>query len=321
MSLLEIIGLDYILGGGEGISIFSVIIIFIGIPAWILLSILDGVYMDLAATTWNLVPAIILLAILFFRTINSIVKHENSGKIIFNIISSIIVIVFFVYGLTHIYHSLIFPFEYYPIWSGVAWTLYPSVAYLILYGMLFLGTGVLDKIKVIPKVLEIMIIAFLWITLLGQSISIIFHIVGHKEIYNRFAYYHNLEYEDARKKYEGKSIEEILNEEYKFVYDYYQEYFKEELGDLNLDAETYEYRCNAIKNGIVNDISKLNDTTNDIGYKITGNYQIGDTKEDVIKVKDREWNDQYSYYILDKTTYKVKTTTKEYYEEIKSQNK
>ena len=54
MSLLEIIGLDYILGGGEGISIFSVIIIFIGIPAWILLSILDGVYMDLAATTWNL---------------------------------------------------------------------------------------------------------------------------------------------------------------------------------------------------------------------------------------------------------------------------
>ena len=321
MSLLEIIGLNYLLDDGAGISIFGSIIMLIGIPAWFVLSMQDGIYMDIAATTWNLVPAIILLAILFFRTINSIVKHERDGEIIFNVISSIIVIAFFVYGLTHTYHSLVFPCEYYPIWSGIAWTLWPSIAYLVLYGMLFLGTGMFDKIKVIPKVLGIMIIAFLGVTLFGQAISVIFHMVGHKEIYNGFAYYHNLEYEDARKKYEGKSVEEILNEEYKFVYEYYQKCFEKELGDLNLDAETYEYRCNAIKNGIVNDISKLNDTTNDIGYKITGNYQIGDTKEDVIKVRDREWVDQFSYYVLDKTTYKVRTTTKEYYEEIKSQNK
>ena len=61
-------------------------------------------------------------------------------------------------------------------------------------------------------------------------------------------------------------------------------------------------------------------TKKDYGYAIKDFYHIGETRTDVIRVADFEWN-KASYYILDRSNYTVKKTTKKYYEEVKKQNK
>ena len=82
----------------------------------------------------------------------------------------------------------------------------------------------------------------------------------------------------------------------------------------------YEIKCNELQDKSDGYINTLNSATKkEYGYAIDRFYHIGDTRTDVVRVADYEWNTG-TYYILDKNTYTVKETTKDYYEEIKNQN-
>ena len=82
----------------------------------------------------------------------------------------------------------------------------------------------------------------------------------------------------------------------------------------------YKNKCNELQDRSDGYINTLNSATKkEYGYAIDRFYHIGDTRTDVVRVADYEWNTG-TYYILDKNTYTVKETTKDYYEEIKNQN-
>lgn len=326
MSFLEILGLHYLLtdkplfSSSELKSIPGVILAVIGFVTWFILGTIAGRYMDLSMAVWNLVPAIILLVALVARTILSITKHDEKKKIIFNIINVIVTIVFAtIFHLYHPYISLLAKHEYRPVWSFIAYTLWPNFIMLIAYNMLFdKEYGIIGKIGMIPKGMGLFIVAFLYVTFIGQGISTILYFTGAKDFYNNFAYYHDIQYRDTRKEYKDKSIEYFLNDRYKLVVEKYDELCKAQFS--NLSGEEYKNKCNELQDRSDGYINTLNSATKkEYGYAIDRFYHIGDTRTDVVRVADYEWNTG-TYYILDKNTYTVKETTKDYYEEIKNQN-
>ena len=326
MSFLEILGLHYLLtdkplfSDSDLKSIPGVILAIIGFVTWFILGTIAGRYMDLSMAVWNLVPAIILLVTLVARTILSIIKKDEKKKIIFNIINLIITVTFaIIFQLYHPYISLLAKHEYRPIWSFIAYSLWPNFIMLIIYNMLFdKEHGFIGKIAMIPKGFALFILVFLYITFVGQAFSTILYFTGAKDFYNNFAYFHDIQYRNTRKEYKDKSIEEFLNDRYKLVVDKYDEICKSQFS--NLSGKEYENKCNELQDKSDGYINTLNSATKkEYGYAIDRFYHIGDTRTDVIRVADYEWN-KGSYYILDRNNYTVKETTKKYYEEIRKQN-
>lgn len=329
MSLLEFVGLEYLLGDKDPLGFddltehpFGLIFILIGIPAWIILSIVDPRYMDKAGAVWNLLPAIVLLVLLIIRVITSILKHVERKKVYFNIINLIVAIGFFIFGLSHSYLSLFFEHEYYPFWSGIAFTLWPNIIFLMIYEMFFnsYNSSLKSKILVVPIGIGSVFLAFLVATFIGQTFSTVFYFTGHKDFYNHFAYYHKIVYNDIRKEHNITSIEDFLNERYKLVEEFFDKKCKEEYS--NLSGEEYEASCRKYQEGTMGNfyIENLNSTTKtEFGYYISRFYHINDSYQDVICVIDKEWNKPH-YFILDRNNYSVKETTKKYYDEIKNQN-
>ncbi len=328
MSLLEFIGLEYLLGDNDPLGLDSVenplgvILGIVGFVVWFIIGTVDGRYQDLSIAVWNLVPAIVLLVLLIVRVVLSMVKHAERKKVIFNIINLAVSACLFIYGLSHPYLSLLAEHEYYPFWSGVAYTLWPNFIFLILYNVLFNSyyNSLGSKILFIPKGIGIFILVFLYIVFVGQVFSTVFYFTGHKDFYNHFAYYHKIVYNDKRKEYNISSIEDFLNDRYKLAYEFYEKKCKELYPDLK--GKEYEDSCRKYQEGTFGNlyIETLNNTTKkDFGYYISRFHHIGDSYKDVIMVVDKEWN-KASYYILDRSNYSVKKTTKKYYEEVKKQN-
>lgn len=312
MSILELIGLDSLLrktGGAAGI--LGGIMFFIGLVAWVFLGIVAGSYMNISAVAWNLIPAILLLGFHIIRTILSFTKNKNDNLIL-NIIFMILIVICFVYGLNHPYKSLIFSYEYKPIWSAIAYTLYPNMLRLLIDGF-SLGDSFFEKISIIPKAIGIYVFTYLFILFIGQGFSTIFYFTGKTDIYNGFATYHNIAYNKDRIEYKDKTIEEFLNEKYKLVDEHYKKLCSEKYSDL--EGERFDKQCKATQEGIngMMYIDTLNKTTREkYGYYITNHKNIENEYKDVIKVIDKEWN-TYTYYILDRNTYSVKETTREEY--------
>ena len=327
MSFFEVLGLHYLLtdkplfSDSELSSIPGVILGIIGFVTWCIIGTIDGRYQDISIAAWNLIPAIILLVSLVLRTIMSIIKKDTKQKIIFNIINVIVTFTFaIIFQLYHPYISLLTKHEYRPLWSFIAYTLWPNFLMLIIYNMLFdKENGFIGKIAMIPKGLGLLILVFLYVTFIGQTISTILYFTGAKDFYNNFAYFHDIQYRNTRKEYKDKSIEYFLNDRYKLVVEKYDEICKSQFS--NLSGKEYEIKCNELQdksNGYINTLNSA--TKKDYGYAIKDFYHIGETRTDVIRVADFEWN-KASYYILDRSNYTVKKTTKKYYEEVKKQNK
>ena len=177
---LEILGLHYLLtdkplfSSSELKSIPGVILAVIGFVTWFILGTIAGRYMDLSMAVWNLVPAIILLVALVARTILSITKHDEKKKKLFNIINLIVTIVFAtIFHLYHPYISLLAKHEYRPVWSFIAYTLWPNFLMLIVYNIIFdKENGFIGKIAMIPKGLGLFILVFLYITFIGQALAL-----------------------------------------------------------------------------------------------------------------------------------------------------
>ena len=325
MSLLELIGLDYLLSkDGEsfideiGKHPFGLVFIFIGLPCWFIIGTVDGRYQDLSVAVWNLIPAIILLIALFARTLLSITKHDKKKKIIFNIVNVVVTMIFAcAFHLYYPYISLLSQHEYRPIWSFIAYTLWPNFIMLIIYNMIFdKEHGVIGKITMIPKGFGLFIVAFLFVTFIGQTVSTVLYFTGAKNFYNNFAYYHNIAYREGRKEIKEQSVVDFLNEKYSEIPNKYDEYCKNNYS--NFTNEEFEKKCNSYKIGTY--VASLNAITDKkYGFKINANHHVKDNNEEIIRVKDEEWN-KYNYFILDMNTFRVTEITEEKYYEIRNQN-
>lgn len=319
MKFLEILGLDALLEKtGSATGIVGGFLVFIGMMAWVFLGIVAGPYMDKSAVAWNLLPAILLLIFHVIRTILSLTKNKDDN-VILNIIFMIIMIACFIVGLHHPYHALIFHYEYKPLWSAIAYTLYPNIIRLLIDGI-SLEKTFFDKISLIPKAIGVYILVFLVILFIGQAFSTIFWFTGKTDIYDGFANYHQTAYNKARAEYNDKTLEEFLNEKYKKVDEHYKRICSEQYSDL--DGERFDKQCKATQEGINGSMyieSMNNVTRKEYGYYVTEHFNINNEYKDVIKVIDKEWN-TYTYYILDRSNYSVKETTKDYYNEVKNQN-
>lgn len=325
MSFLEILGLHYLLtdkplfSESDIKSIPGIIIAIIGFITWLVIGTIDGRYQDISMAVWNLIPAILLLVALFARTFLSIIKHDEKKKIIFNIINLVIVIIFAT--IMHLYHpyiSLLAKHEYRPIWSFIAYTLWPNFIMLVVYNMLFdkYNNTLGSKISLIPKGIGLLILSFIFITFIGQIFSIILYFTGGKDFYNKIAYYHDIQYRNTREEYKDQSIEYVLNDRYKLVVEKYDELCKEQFS--NFTGEEYTNKCNEFQDKSDGYINTLNSATKkEYGYAIKEYYHISDSRTDVIRVLDYEWNNS-TYYVLDRNTYTVKESTKDYFNEIKN---
>ena len=323
MNLLEILGLHYLLtdkpffSESDIKSIPGIAIAVIGFFGWFIIGTVDGRYQDISVAVWNLIPAIVLLIALFVRTVLSITKHDEKKKIIFNIVNLVITIVFAsVFQLYHPYISLLSQHEYRLIWSFIAYTLWPNFIMLIAYNMLFdKENGIVGKIAMIPKGIGLFILVFLYVTFIGQTISTILYFTGGKDFYNNFAYYHNIAYREGRKEIKDQSVEDFLNEKYSVMPNKYDEYCQSNYS--NLTNEEFEKKCSDYK--IVTYVASLNGMTDKkYGFKINANHHIKDSNQEIIRVKDCEWN-KYNYFILDLNTFKVTEITEEKYYEIRNQ--
>ena len=319
MNLLELIGLDSLLSKSGGLTgIVGGILAFIGMMAWVFLGIVAGPYMDKSAVAWNLIPAVLLLIFHVVRTLMSITKNKDDN-VILNIIFFVLIVICFIFGLSHPYHSLIFHYEYKPIWSAIAYTLYPNILRLLIDGFK-MEDSFFEKISMIPKAFGVYVLVFMFFLFIGQGFSTIFWFTGKTDIYDGFANYHQTAYNKARKEYSDKTLEYFLNEKYVKVDEHYKRICQER--HSNLSGEQYEKQCRATQEGVNGSmyIESMNSVTRkEYGYYITEHFNINNEYKDVIKVIDKEWN-TYTYYILDRNNYSVKETTKDYYNEVKNQN-
>lgn len=318
MSILELIGLDALLQKSGGLAgIVGGLLFIIGIGAWMFLSMVAGRYMDISAVAWNLIPAILLLGFHIVRTILSITKNKDDNVII-NIIIMVLIVVCFIYGLNHPYKALIFSYEYRPIWSGIAYTLYPNIIRLIIDGFSIYNSSIFERLSVLYKALGVYVFTFMFVLFVGQGFSVLFYFTGKTDIYDGIAYYHNTAYNKARIEYKDKTTLEFLNERYKLVDEHYKKVCSERHSDLQ--GEQFEKQCKATQEGINGSmyIETMNSATRKkYGYYIVGHYPIKEEYKDVIKVIDKEWN-TFTYYILDRNYYSVQETTKDYYNEVRN---
>ncbi len=316
MNLLELIGLDALLkDSGAFAGILGGLLFIIGLVAWIFLSIVAGPYMDISAVAWNLIPAILLLVFHIVRTVLSITKNKEDNLIV-NLIIMGLIIACFIFGLFHPYKSLIFSYEYRPFWSGVAYTLYPNIIRLIIDGFSIYNDSIFERLSVIYKAFGVYVFTFLFILFVGQAFSVVFYFTGKTDIYNGIAYYHNIAYNKARIEYKDKTLEEFLNERYQLVNEHYKKVCAERYPDLV--GEAFDKQCIAVQKGVNGSmyIDTMNSATRKkYGYYVVAHREIPDEYQDVIKVIDKEWN-TYTYYVLDKSNYTVKQTTKKYYDDV-----
>ena len=173
-----------------------------------------------------------------------------------------------------------------------------------------------ERLSVIYKAFGVYVFTFLFILFVGQAFSVVFYFTGKTDIYNGIAYYHNIAYNKARIEYKDKTLEEFLNERYQLVNEHYKKVCAERYPDLV--GEAFDKQCIAVQKGVNGSmyIDTMNSATRKkYGYYVVAHREIPDEYQDVIKVIDKEWN-TYTYYVLDKSNYTVKQTTKKYYDDV-----
>lgn len=113
MSFLEYVSLDYIINGSHkdnNSSIGGGILLMIGIFGWLLLAIFHYSIVPKAAMVFNLIAFICVFISLIIKFIGA--KKAKELNIIFCIVSIIAIVIAFVIGMNHTYHSIIYKYEY-----------------------------------------------------------------------------------------------------------------------------------------------------------------------------------------------------------------
>lgn len=309
MSFLEYVGLSSILDDDSANGLFGGGLFVAGLIGWGLLAIIKPSVIDQAAMVFNLLAFIILLFITFTKIIKS-VKKQKLNKL-FLIISTIVTLVAFAFGLTIKYHSIIYNYEYNHLCSGIALTFIPILIINLIYPFFYHNSY--EKEKVFTKIkfslgsivqTVFVIIACFFI---GQIITIPVALLGKEEIYNYVAIFHNTSFAEKRKEIKDKTIDEFLQDSYFEV----RNIFKERcINDNNQDCDKF------IRD---NYISWLNQYTDDYGYKVFKSKSLTDTEE-IIRIVDREYGNEYYNYKINLNDFSLSKITDEEFDELYKSN-
>lgn len=302
MNFLEYLGLESLLGDHDGGGLIGGGIFALGIIGWWILGIIKPGVIDQAAMVFNLIAFVLLL----FNTLKKMMKAFKEKKInkIFVILSIVSIVVAFLFGLTLKYHSIIFNYEYNHLCSGIAFTFLPIVIINFLFPFFYQEEEkVLVRMKYSLGSIGGTMITILMCLFIGQVITIPVAFLGKEEIYNHFATYHNITFNEKREEIKDKTVDKFLQDTYYEV----KNVFKERcINDHNDNCDSF------IKN---NYVRWLNEYTNKYGYKIFKSKPINDTEE-IIRIVDREYGKIYYNYKINMEDFTLTKISNEEFLEI-----
>lgn len=217
MSWLEYLGLEYILsdgkGFGEGLS-FGGLVFLVGGGCWLLLAIFNSALVDKGIVVFNLFIAILLLiitAVRYIKNISYTSKSKLNIRMVFYIISIVVIGISFVYGLNHTYHSLIFDYEYKGIYSGIASILYPLLILNLLFPFFCEKSKFGNKIQECTETIGLFLILTLICFCIGQVVTLGLSFSNEEQFYDKFIVYHDREVAKKRQSWEYSSVEDCIN--------------------------------------------------------------------------------------------------------------
>ena len=314
MSFLEYLGLEYIFNSmdnnnsSDSATGCGGILFIVGVLGWLLLAIFRSSLIDKAATVFNLVAFIGIIIVLGAKFYFA--KKNNELNVGFLVSSILVIIISFFIGSRTIYHSAIYNYEYNHIGSGIAYTFGPAV----ILNFLFPFFCHYKKEKMSSMIgrafgsIGLSILIIIVIFFIGQAITVVAYFTGNENVYEKFVTYHNLDYNSAREEFKDMNLDDRL----KTIY-------SRALSNSN-------NRCN--ENSYIDDCGKykrenykeiIGSIAGTYGYSIVRNYQMNDN-EDAIKVSDKEFNTNFSYYIFNKNDYTISSISEEQFNNYYNQN-
>jgi len=299
MSFLEALGLESLLGD-DGAGAFGCGIFVFGLLGWGLLALIRPGVIDQGAMVFNLLVCIILLVV----TIKKLIKVTKEKKVnyLFTVISSIIILISFIYGLTLKYHSIIYNYEYNHICSGIALTFIPTVIINFMLPFFYRDNEkIIARVKYSLGSIGFTIVVIIEYFMLGQIITVPVGLLSKENaIYGKFTTYHNISFNNKRVEIKNKSLAETFQETFtKIKTEYYQNCTVQ-------DCDSY------IKE---NYASLFNESMDEYGYQI-GIYKSFSETESIIRIVDREYYKDYYYYKLNLDDYTITSITSEEFNEL-----
>lgn len=220
MNFLEYLGLESLLGGGDGLDAIGSsgailgFVYIIGFVFWILMALFAPELLNKNATTFCLITSLLSL-VMFLMILISDIKDKRDNKVL--IIADVVFVVFvigtFIYGLNKPYHSIQYEYEYIGIWSGLATTTWPLLIANFVRSF-FYKDKFIEKVKrgAVPAIVTIiMFISFFFV---GQSVAWIISMTKNDSFYDNFIRYHQLEATEFRKTWEYDSVEDFIKENF-----------------------------------------------------------------------------------------------------------
>lgn len=306
MSFLEYLGLESLFGDDDGGGIIGIVILVAGLLGWVILAFIKSQVIDQAAMVFNLLACIVLLFVTLKKMVGAS-KEKNINKT-FVIVSSILIVIAFIFGLTRKYHSIIYNYEYNHICSGIAFTFIPTFIINLIYPFFYHDKyekeSIFTKTKKSFGSIGLAILIIIACFLLGQAITVPVALLGKEEIYNDFATYHNISFNEKRKEIENKTVDEFLQETYYEVKGVFNERC---VNDNNQNCDKF------IKDNYVRWLNEYTDEK--YGYKIFKSKSLNDTEE-IIRIVDREYGTEYYNYKMNMNDFSLTKISNEEFIEL-----
>lgn len=309
MNILEWLGLEKLLGDDFDLGAGSFIVfplMIIGFIGWFYLAIFHSQMIDQGAMVFNLLAFIIILIINLVKLYKGFKNNEIVKGIV--ILSLLAIVISFVIGLTKNYHSIIYNYEYNHFCSGIAYTFVPNLIIGILIYVFTKDNKISEKIVSslgsIGLALAIIVVVFI----IGQGVTAFLGLFGKGYIYNNFATYHNISYNENRKEMGNKTVDEFLQDEYFKV----KEIFNERcINDNNSDCDKF------IRDNYVRWLNEY--VKKPYGYEIGYSKKLSDSGA-IIKVFDREYDKEYCNYKLNFSDFSLIKITYDEFDELYKSN-
>ena len=326
--ILEYIGLDTLLNGAGidlGASFLGIIFyipLLIGMVAWIIVAIFFGSYVDKGATVFNLLVAIINIIFILAIILTKLIKQKDKKELFFLIFFIGLNVITFIYGFNHTYHSLLFNYEYKPLYSGLAMTLYPNMIfysiYLIINKKKNSGKSPLGPFSYIFTNLCL----FFFIFLVGQAITVWFAFKDNKEFFDKFVTYHDIYSYKERKNWEcddyNKCLMDTITTNAKEDVDYWYENnsydYKKFLDEGNTKIAEERLVSLIHRSNLFGEITDKN-----YGFDRAGTLWIDDYNC-IYKIRDRVYFTYY-YYKFNWKTYEVVESNEQEYNTLEKEQK
>lgn len=311
MSFLELVGLDSLLDNSDtGGGVIGLAILVFGFFGWMLLALIKSQVIDQAAMVFNLLACIVLIVVTFSKMIEALKEKSIDKKFIFAYVS--VILISFIFGLTMKYHSIIYNYEYNHVCSGISLTFIPTLIINIIYPFFYHDNyekeSIFAKLRKSFGSVGLALLIILACFMLGQAITVPVALLGKEKIYNNFATYHNISYNEKRKEIKNKTVDEFLQENYFKVKSIFNERC---INDNNQDCDKF-IRDNYVR--WLNEYIKK-----PYGYDIYYAKLLNDS-EAIVKVVDMEYNKDDYNYKLNMSDFSLSKITHEEFDNLYKSN-